>query len=107
MCHGYPGAEAVSVPRRCILQGNRQKLENLLVPSEHSNLRAYEYQEHAFGAKQRQNAGRSIYDHGPVFVAEFESGARIQDKQFCSYACLSVYIYEESLTEGAPCEINL
>ncbi|MCU4754318.1 hypothetical protein OB919_20450 [Halobacteria archaeon AArc-curdl1] len=50
---------------------------------------------------------QDIYDHDPVFVAEFEHGARIQDKQFCNYACLYSFIDEENLVEGASCEIDL
>ncbi|UHQ98141.1 hypothetical protein HYG81_21425 (plasmid) [Natrinema zhouii] len=51
--------------------------------------------------------GSDIYEHEPVFIAEFESGARVQDKQFCNYACLAAYIEEEGLTEGSLCKIDL
>lgn len=51
--------------------------------------------------------GQDIYDHDPVFVAEFDSGVRVQDKQFCNYACLAVFIEEEGLTEEKSCEIDV
>ncbi len=50
--------------------------------------------------------GQDIYDHDPIFVAEFEHGTRVQDKQFCNYARLSAYIDEEDLTEGASCKVD-
>lgn len=50
---------------------------------------------------------QDIFGHDPVFVAEFESGVRVQNKQFCNYACLAAFIDEENLTDGASCEVDL
>lgn len=49
---------------------------------------------------------QNIFDHAPLFLAEFESGARVQDKQFCNYACLSAFIEEEGLTEDTSDNIE-
>lgn len=43
--------------------------------------------------------GQDIFDHDPVFVAEFEHGARIQNKQFCNYTCLYRFIEKQELVE--------
>lgn len=48
-----------------------------------------------------------VYNHDPVFVEEQEDGNRYQAGQFCNYACLSAYIEENELTEGACCKIDL
>lgn len=50
--------------------------------------------------------GQDIFDHDPLFLAEFESGVRVQDKQFCNYACLAEFIEEEDFTDGGTCDID-
>ena len=48
-----------------------------------------------------------VYSHDPIFVEEQDDGDRHPAGQFCNYACLSAYIDENELTEGACCQIDL
>lgn len=47
--------------------------------------------------------GSRIFDHDPICVRDCEEdcGSAVY---FCNYACLSVYIDENSLTTGDACE---
>ena len=51
--------------------------------------------------------GSDVYEHEALFVEEAQNGGRNQTGQFCNYACLSAYIEENELTEGACCRIAL
>lgn len=48
-----------------------------------------------------------VYDHDPIFVEEQDDGSRQAAGQFCNYACLSAYIEQNELTDGACCKIDL
>ena len=50
---------------------------------------------------------QDIFDHDPVFVAEFESGLRERGTHFCNYACLAAFIDAEGLTEDNACRVDL
>lgn len=51
--------------------------------------------------------GSNIHGHDPVFVQEDTEFRRVDAGQFCNYACLSAYIDEEGLADGAACEVDL
>jgi len=50
--------------------------------------------------------GSDVYAHEPLFLESAADGDREQAGQFCNYACLSAYIDEENLTEGAACAFD-
>lgn len=50
--------------------------------------------------------GSDVYEHDALFVEEDQNGDRKQTGQFCNDACLSTYIEENELTEGACCRID-
>lgn len=51
--------------------------------------------------------GSNVHRHEPVFVQEDTEFRRVDVGQFCNYACLSAYIEEEGLADGAACEVDL
>lgn len=48
-----------------------------------------------------------VYDHEPIFLTEQVDDDRQSVGQFCNYACLSTFIDEQNLTDGACCHIDL
>lgn len=51
--------------------------------------------------------GLDVHDHDPVFVEEVGDDGREPAGQFCNYACLSAYVEENGLQDGACCRIDL
>lgn len=51
--------------------------------------------------------GQTVEAHDPVFVSEDGDDGRVSAGQFCNYACLSAYIEETDLADGACCRIDV
>lgn len=49
--------------------------------------------------------GSRIFEHDPVCVRDCTTGCG-SPAYFCNYACLSVYVDENSLTTGNACDWN-
>lgn len=50
--------------------------------------------------------GCEVEAHDPVFVSEVDDGERVPAGQFCNYACLSAYVDESGLADGARCRLD-
>ncbi|MUV90521.1 hypothetical protein GJ629_11930 [Halapricum sp. CBA1109] len=49
------------------------------------------------------DCGSDLAAYEPVYVSETTDGERDPVGGFCNYACLSAYIDEAELTDGAAC----
>lgn len=53
-----------------------------------------------------EHCERDIFDHEPVFVAEFDDGIRSEGMYFCNYACLAAFLDAEAMADGTSCDVN-
>ncbi|MFP4174748.1 MAG: hypothetical protein ACLFSW_03095 [Halobacteriales archaeon] len=51
--------------------------------------------------------GSYVHAHDPVFTMEEREFRRVETGAFCNYACLSAYIDDEALADGAACSVDL
>lgn len=51
--------------------------------------------------------GQTVEAHDPIFVTEQRDGERVSAGEFCNYACLSAYMEETGLANGACCRLDV